>query len=138
MNGVSIAASLHSLGKGKYLANVAGRNANLTNVTNPVVITLTIGKNSGTRSVTAVFAQLAPKKSVSINNDNAEGAQSIQLAEENDLYLVLLALTILRQFSLTLTFFNATGCAQRYYFGPWMIESVLKLESKRMRIANEI
>jgi hypothetical protein len=51
----NITATVQPDGPGKYRANISGTGANLSGVTNPVAVTLNIGNNTGTKSVTATF-----------------------------------------------------------------------------------
>jgi hypothetical protein len=53
--GVPMRAALGPTGSNRFVFKAAAQNANLTGTVNPVPVTLTIGSNSGTASVTATI-----------------------------------------------------------------------------------
>ena len=55
VDGVKLDATLTPLGGQHYAFAAEGRHADLTGIANPVTITLTIGDDSGSTSVTAQF-----------------------------------------------------------------------------------
>jgi len=55
INGVSVQIRIVSLGGNSYSVQVDGSGVDLTGLTNPVTLTLTIGNNTGTTSVNADF-----------------------------------------------------------------------------------
>lgn len=57
VGGVKVLADIQPVGSRRYLVGIVGTGANLVGITNPVPVTLTIGSNTGTESVTAHIIQ---------------------------------------------------------------------------------
>jgi sugar lactone lactonase YvrE len=59
IGGVTVAATVQPKGGGKYEVGIAGSGASLAGIVNPVMVTLTLGTNVGSKAVTAA---ITPKK----------------------------------------------------------------------------